>query len=438
MQHIVGIIAEYNPFHLGHAYQIEEARKKWGDDTPIIVVMSGPFTQRGEPSIASKWARTKAALSSGVDLVFEIPFTFACAPAERFARGAVALLHATGMVTDLFFGSECDDLHFLSTLADVLAEEPELFSVRLQELMRDGTSYASARQRALCDYLHSIGDDELASQAEIFIKKPNVILGIEYLIALKFLGSSIQPHLLLRKGAGYHESDSDLDFPSATALRNIVTNTSISGVLDIAKAANELSGKLPISSLSALLAEYQAGVKPVFMSDFSHDLLASIRRSESAELERFAYMGDQVAARIKNVVSDLRQEPDMSLFASLRSRISTKRFAATRTNRASCALLIGETKEDLLTMRTPSYLRVLGFSETGRYLLKRMRKSATLPIVDKPSDLLEYGKDPILSRSAELDRFSCDLWCLKSGLPYGDDFSRTVIYEKKKRTRGNN
>jgi predicted nucleotidyltransferase len=433
LKHIVGIIAEYNPFHCGHAYQIREARRKWGDDAAIVVVMSGSFTQRGEPSIASKWSRTKACLDSGADLVFEIPFSFACAPAERFARGAVFLLHATGIVTDLFFGSECEDMQLLSTLADILSDEPPFFSLRLQELMREGASFAGARQKALCDYFTSIGKPDLALQAENVVKRPNVILGIEYLIAVRHLGSLIVPSLLLRRGAGYHETDVDLDHPSASALRNIVTNSIKSGFLDVSSLACELSGRMPDPSLSSILSEYQSGVKPVFMSDFTHDLIATIRRSHASDLERFAYMGDQVAARMKNAVSELREEPGVSLYESLRSRISTKRYAGTRTSRASCALLVGETEEDIRSIETPPYLRVLGFSDTGRYLLKIMRKSAIIPIVDKPSDFLEFGGDPAFSRSAELDCFSNDLWCLKAGLPYGDDFSRTVIFEKNRK-----
>ncbi len=433
MKHVVGIIAEYNPFHCGHAYQIREARRKWGEDAAIIVVMSGSFTQRGEPSIVSKWSRTKACLDSGADLVFEIPFSFACAPAERFARGSVFLLHATGIVTDLFFGSECEDMPLLSALADILSDEPQFFSLRLQETMREGASYAVARQKALCDYLAAVDEPDLALQAEIVMKKPNVILGIEYLIAVKRLGSSICPSLLLRRGAGYHETDADLDYPSASSLRNIVTNRCKSGVLDVSTLACALSGKMPNPSLSSMLSEYQSGVKPVFMSDFTQDLIATIRRSRVCDLERFAYMGDQVAARIKNAVSELREEPGMPLFESLRSRISTKRFAGTRTSRASCALLVGETEEDIRNIDTPPYLRVLGFSDTGRYLLRRMRQSAIIPIVDKASDFLEYGSNVVFSRSAELDQFSNDLWCLEAGLPYGDDFSRTVVFEKKKK-----
>ena len=433
---VVGIIAEYNPFHLGHEYQIRKARQKWGEDTAIVVVMSGDFVQRGEPAIATKVSRTKAALASGADLVLCLPFTFACASADRFASGAIDTLDATGIVSDIYFGSECPDIHILEAVADVWAEEPVEVSLLITEAMRDGSSYAAARQASICRYLANRGNETLAQAAATFLSSPNVILGIEYLASIRRNNSRMRASLLERKGAGYHEIDPSSVFPSATALRNIVTNDCAAGVFDISSAARRLQGKMPESSLAELLTEYSNGCRPVFPSDFTEEILFAIRRTPVDSLRQTAYMGDCVAERLKNAVASLPTVKTADLYTTFTSVASTKRFAGTRINRAIVSLLIGQTTEDIHTILHPSYLRVLGFSDIGKYLLRRMRKSSTLPVLDKASDFLEYGDNSQIRRTSELDLIAADLRSVKAGQAYGNEFREKVVPYKSKKFKG--
>lgn len=424
---VIGIIAEYNPFHLGHAYQLQKAHELFGEDTAIVAVMSGSFVQRGEPAITGKWVRTQAALQCGVDLVIEIPFTFACASAERFALGAVSLLQATGIVTDLYFGSECIDLSLLTILAGILSEESLPYTLLLKANLKDGHSYAKARELALTSYLVTIGSSELAGKCGALLRMPNTILALEYLIALQKSGSRIKPSVLLRSGAGYHDISMASKNASASAIRNTVTKSVGKGVFSVSQLAGQLAGKMPSESLSPLLAEWSNGIRPVLAADFIPETILALRSHTTAQLDELAYMGDQVSHRLKNAVAGLRNCSKEDLPESFRALSDTKRYAGTRINRALISLLLGQTAADLASLSSPEYLRILGFSERGRYLLRLMKKTAVLPQIDKASDFLEYGQNEKLSRMAELDLLSTDLWGLKAGYIYGDEYERSVI-----------
>ncbi|MEI8200080.1 MAG: nucleotidyltransferase family protein [Eubacteriales bacterium] len=429
---VIGIIAEYNPFHLGHAYQLQKAHELFGEDTAIVAVMSGSFVQRGEPAIASKWTRAQAALQCGVDLVIEIPFTYACASAERFAQGAVGLLQATGIVTDLYFGSEFIDLSLLNILAGILSDESLPYTLLLKAGLKDGHSYAKARELALTAYLVAIGNSEIAEKCAALLKMPNTILALEYLIALKKSGSGIKPSVLLRYGAGYHDISMTNENASASAIRNTVTKSVVKGVFSVSQLAGQLAGKMPPESLSPLLSEWSNGIRPVLASDFIPETILALRSRTTAQLDGLAYMGDQVSHRLKNAVAGLRNCSKEDLPESFRALSDTKRYAGTRINRALISLLLGQTAADLASLSSPEYLRILGFSERGRYLLRLMKKTASLPQIDKASDFLEYGQNEKLSRMAELDLLSTDLWGLKAGYIYGDEYERSVIRIKGK------
>jgi predicted nucleotidyltransferase len=427
---VVGIIAEYNPLHFGHTYQIQKARELYGPDTPIVAVMSGSFVQRGEPAIAGKWARTQAALSCGIDLVIEIPFTFACASAERFALGAVSLLEATGIITDLYFGSECEDLPLLSSLADILCEESPAFVSFLKENLKEGSSYAKARELALTACLSSEGQTELAEKCGAILKLPNTILAIEYLIALKKTRSEIIPSVLLRSGAGYHDSSLSGLHSSATAIRGAVADDMKSNTFRISNIAEQLAGKMPAGALAPILSEWSGGIRPVLFPDFIREAVLALRTRTLQQLDDSAYMGDQLSNRLKNAVAGLRNCSQDDLSTAFRDLAKTKRYAETRINRALISLLCGQTSDDLTALSSPEYLRILGFSERGRYLLRLMRKTATLPQIDKASDFLEYGANEKLIRMSELDIISSDIWSLKAGYAYGDEYERSVIRSK--------
>ena len=199
---IVGLITEYNPFHKGHEYHIKRAKELTGADA-CVVVMSGNYVQRGTPAFMDKYARTSIALNHGADMVFELPLPFACSSAEYFATAAVTLLHKMGCVDYICFGSECDDISVLTSIASTLANAKTDNSHKLNELIKEwvktGIPYATARSNALATLL---GED-----CKQVVDKPNNILAIEYLKALTLLNSSIKPIAITRTNASYHHND---------------------------------------------------------------------------------------------------------------------------------------------------------------------------------------------------------------------------------------
>ena len=208
---VVGIIAEYNPFHEGHAYQIQKAKEQCGAEF-AVVVMNGDFVQRGEPAIFDKYTRTKEALLGGADLIFELPVRFGLSSAGDFAMGGVLALNALPFVTHLCFGTETGDLTPLLQAATFLCDEPDSYRTRVKHFVKQGILYPKARSLALAA--------ESGLPTETW-DSPNNILGLEYCVALQKLHSKIKPFTIRREGQGYHDNDTPAlsDFPSATFLR---------------------------------------------------------------------------------------------------------------------------------------------------------------------------------------------------------------------------
>lgn len=208
---VVGIIAEYNPFHEGHAYQIQKAKEQCGAEF-AVVVMNGDFVQRGEPAIFDKYTRTKEALLGGADLIFELPVRFGLSSAGDFAMGGVLALNALPFVTHLCFATETGDLTPLLQAATFLCDEPDSYRTRVKHFVKQGILYPKARSLALAA--------ESGLPTETW-DSPNNILGLEYCVALQKLHSKIKPFTIRREGQGYHDNDTPAlsDFPSATFLR---------------------------------------------------------------------------------------------------------------------------------------------------------------------------------------------------------------------------
>ena len=208
---VVGIIAEYNPFHEGHAYQIQKAKEQCGAEF-AVVVMNGDFVQRGEPAIFDKYTRTKEALLGGADLIFELPVQFGLSSAGDFAMGGVLALNALPFITHLCFGTETGDLTPLLQAATFLCDEPDSYRTRVKHFVKQGILYPKARSLALA------AESGLPTQTW---DSPNNILGLEYCVALQKLHSKIKPFTIRREGQGYHDNDTPAlsDFPSATFLR---------------------------------------------------------------------------------------------------------------------------------------------------------------------------------------------------------------------------
>ena len=242
------VIAEYNPFHNGHQYQLEETRKETGADF-LLVVMSGNFVQRGAPAIVNKYARTKTALLGGADVVIELPALYALSSAEFFAGGAVTLLNRLNVVDFLSFGSESGNIALLESCARILAEKEAELNSAIMPLLKNGVSYPAAREQALAAAVSGLGSafasDISPETLTGLLGSPNNILGLEYCKALFSLRSNIRPFTLKRTDRGYHDTAlSPCDISGSGADGNCV---SIPGPASgSAAAAGTSLGLLPV------------------------------------------------------------------------------------------------------------------------------------------------------------------------------------------------
>lgn len=397
----VGIIAEYNPFHNGHLYQLKKAKELSGADYAVIV-LSGDFTQRGTPAFIDKYARTEMALLSGADLVLELPVRFATGSAEAFAQGAVSLLHFLS-VDSLCFGSECGSLSDLSIVAKLLAEVPPAFRDALSEALKDGRSYPAARSEALKACLPADFD-------ETVLQSPNNILGIEYLKAIYKLNSNMEPFTIKREGSGYLEPAlKEGAFSSALALRNAL----FSG-----DRLSAVSSFVPESTLQILKSRLAETV-PLTEDDFSTLLFY---RLLSLEKEGYTAFYDVSQALSDKIAGNLFAFQSWSRFCAL---LKSKDLTYTRINRCLLHILLGIKKEDSPAL----YARVLGFRASSRPVFSTLSKKE-VPLVSKLADA-----DKLLNENAlfqlQQDIFAAHLYdavfAQKNGGTLSNEYRREII-----------
>ena len=379
---VAGIIAEYNPFHNGHHYQIQELRRLTGADY-VVVAMSGDFVQRGEPAIFDKYTRTRMALCGGADLVVELPILFATSSAEDFSSCGVALLEKLG-VDLLCFGSESGDLKKLQKAAEILVKEPEAWKIRLKEHLKKGETYPTARSLATTEYTK---DPELAA----LLSSPNNILAIEYLKALKKRSSPVTPVTIQRQGAGYHDTRLEQEesfrsvsenkfFASASAIRSLIQNNGF----DSDTITEKLRSQIPSDALSALISEGALDT-PVFPDDLTTLLnfrLLSLTQEQKG-FSTFSDLSPELASRLAKQTLQ---------FASCTERIDhlkTKGYTYTRISRALLHLLLGITSEQVFHARSldyAPYARILGFQKSSALLLSHLREKSQIPLITKTAD----------------------------------------------------
>lgn len=361
--HTIGIVAEYNPFHSGHAYQLRQSKQLLGGDGAVVAVMSGNWVQQADCAIADKWIRARLALLGGVDLVLELPTVWAAASAETFAFGAVSLLDSAGVVEHLSFGSELGQVAPLRQVAEAL-EAPDISQV-LSPFLRRGLPFAAARQAAL---------EETLGPAAAALSAPNNTLGIEYLRALSRLHSTIQPLTVRRAGAAHNSLAEETEHRSATQIRRSLRAG------EGQRAAAYLHPDAP-----ALLLE--AGLPSLDL--VSRAVLARLRTMTARD---WAALPDSGAAeglpqRLERAGRECSSPEDFL------TRCKTKRYAHARLRRLLLWAYLGLTEAD--RPAAPPYLRVLGFNARGQELLRQMKDRAALPILTKPAharDLDEPGR----------------------------------------------
>ena len=408
----IGFVAEYNPFHNGHLYQLQASRRQSGAEC-AVVVMSGNYTQRGEPAIVCKWARAEMALHSGADLVIELPAAYAMSSAEYFAYGAVRLLDSLGAVDMICFGSEAGSLENLSSAAAILEQEPESYKALLKEYLSKGLSFPAARQKAISSYCQrTYGRDDLSC----LLKSPNNILAIEYLKALRRLNSNIIPMTIERVGNDYNTTELTGKMSSATSIRKTIRENAWSD------ARRLLGDSMPYSSIAVMERQFEAGRGPIFPENYEMPLISALRRMSIEQIRQLPYMEQGLENRIK-----LAAEKAGS-YAELLDMIGTRRYTGTRIQRILFSILIGLTKETFDYFNSiggPAYIRILGFNSTGRRLLASIRENTALPLITKTADHknseLPGVAHMLAFEAATTDQYVLgfrDLYSRRSGMDY--------------------
>ena len=408
-----GIIAEYNPFHKGHAYHVAQARALSGADA-VIAVMSGHITQRGEIAITDKWSRAHAAVLSGVDLVLELPAVFAVRSAQYFASGGVRLMQSLGIVDHLAFGAEEAEIFSLTTAAAALEDASVIAQLKVS--LNSGKTYAAARSDALVSGGHATTG---------FIMSPNNILGVEYLRALKKYAPDMIPLPIRRIGSRYHSTEISGEFSSATAIRKafLQCTTQASGFLSALPAA---TAQMTVD----LIASGQAPADPARLDAV---ILSNIRRMTDTQLQSIPELSEGLENRLRKAANQAGTVTELMLL------LKSKRYPYTRLQRILAHLLLGTDPEQLATFDQagPLYARVLAMNHQGRAALRGISKHAAIPVITKTTAHLNSrtyhsGIFTPLQSMLAFDIAATDLFTLCLPNPAnrngGLDFSRSAVH----------
>lgn len=353
MGKVLGIVAEYNPFHNGHLYHLEQAKKITGSNYTVAII-SGNFTQRGSTSLFDKWSKAKTALQCGVDLVIELPVLYSISSAENFADGAIKILDSLKVLDYIAFGAETANVDILNSIADVLLREPKEYKNLLSQELQKGISFPQARQNALVAYLND------SRKYATVLSSPNNILGVEYLKALKKYRSKISPIAIERYEAGYNDLSYTANIASATAIRNMVKNNGF----------EILKNLMPAPSYAPLMEAIKNGHLVPDLSVFEKQIIYNLRRMSTSQISQLPDVSEGLEFALKNTANSCSNLVD---FLNI---IKSKRYTSTRIQRILLYSLLGITKKDMdLSKKVQPYVRVLGFNERGKFLLSEITKA---------------------------------------------------------------
>lgn len=353
MGKVLGIVAEYNPFHNGHLYHLEKSKKDTGSNY-TVAIMGGNFTQRGSASLIDKWSKAESAIQCGVDLVIELPVLYATSSAENFAEGAIKILDSLKVVDYVSFGAETADIEILNQCADVLYREPRGYKTLLSHELKKGISFPKARENALMMYLNNI-----RTFANV-LSSPNNILGIEYIKALKKLKSNMQPISIPRYEAGYNDLSYTGNIASSTAIRNMIKNDGF----------RALANLMPAPSYAILVQNIKAGHIIPDISSFEKEIIFTLRKMDTQEIAELPDVSEGLEFAIKNAANSCNS---MIEFLNI---IKSKRYTTTRLQRILLYSLLGITKKDMdISKKVQPYVRVLGLNKRGKFLISEIAKA---------------------------------------------------------------
>lgn len=409
---VTGIIAEYNPFHNGHAFHIEETRKNTQADY-CIAVISGDFVQRGAPALLNKYDRAKMALENGIDLVIELPVIAATSSAENFAQGGVCLLDALGVVSHISFGAEAataSAVDLLGRLAAFFAFEPPAFREYLDQALKSGCSFPAARAKAALTCLQQTHSDSMdantLAQLEQLLASPNNILAIEYMKAIRRHDCKLTPSVVTRTGAGYHDADTDTELASASALRNFIFQNSSEQKNNADTLNQMLTHTVPDSVRELLLTAYE---NHAFLQedDFSDLLYYELQRqllhptASDADATR-----SDLAQRITNKLEAF------TCWSEFVSDLKTKNQTYTAISRYLQHALLGIDDELLTAAQNchyAPYARILGFRKDASPLLKELQAHSQIPLLRKIAKERQR-LTPEQQKLLDLDVYAADLY----------------------------
>ncbi|MBR1852280.1 MAG: nucleotidyltransferase [Lachnospiraceae bacterium] len=404
------IVAEYNPFHNGHKFHIEEAARKTDADY-TVVIMSGNFVQRGAPALMDKYSRAQMALHSGADLCLELPACYAVSSAEYFATGAVALADKLGVVTNLCFGSECGDISILEHIADILLEEPAAFSEHMQAQLRRGVSYPIARTNALLQYDPSLMDNRNV------LGMPNNILGIEYVKALRKRNSNIIPTTTKRIGSDYHDKRLGDHQCSARAIRY---------ALCAGQQLEQLHNLVPEKVFSLMSFGYEDNSLM-----YSHDLSAALQYKLVQERTRgFTQYLDVSQELSDRIVKHLYDFTDYESFCDL---LKSKNMTYTRISRCLLHILLDIKKEQMAAYQEMDYIpyiKMLGFRKDSAALLNAIAENAAVPLISKLADaktLLPPDANAMLEEEIRMSDIYQSALSQKNGQPMVNEYRTPLV-----------
>lgn len=408
MGKVLGIVCEYNPFHNGHLYHLEELKKITGSNYSIAI-MSGNFTQRGSTAIIDKWSRTETALKAGIDLVIELPTLYAISSAENFADGAIHILDSLKIVDYVGFGAETSDIDVLDNIADVLYNEPRAYKTLLSHELNKGISFPKARENALLIYLNNI------RKYVNVVSAPNNILGIEYIKALKKYKSIIKPISIARFEAGHNDLSYHSNIASGTTIRNIIKN----GNFDI------LRRLVPESTYSILMDNIKQTHIVPDLSVFERQIFYNLRKMSIEEIRELPDVTEGLEFSIKKATNSCN-----SIYEFL-NIIKSKRYTSTRLQRILLYSLLGITKKDMeLSRKVTPYIRVLGLNNKGKFMISEIAKAnPKLEIITSVKRFLDNSNNKNLKSMLNKDIFATDVYTL--GFTYDScsnlDFTKKII-----------
>ena len=380
----IGIIAEYNPFHNGHLYQIQKAKELTGADT-VIAVMSGNFTQRGDTSLINKFEKAKIALQNEVDMVIELPTIYSISSAENFALGGIKILNEIGNIDYLVFGIEEDNLQELKAIADVLVNENDEFKRTIKEELDKGNSYPKAREIALKKVLSS-------ENVENIMKKPNNILAIEYLKALKTTNSKIKPFAIKRKNTMHNDENINENYSSGTYIRKLFIENNF----------DEIKKVVPKYTYERLLELKNQGTYVSSINDFSDIVIYKIRTMTKEEISQIADVNEGLENSIKLASTTCKTIDEII------EKVSTKRYTKTRISRILTYILLDITKSEMeQAKKNNPYIRVLGINKKCEEILSTINNNKLITSLKKFEE--NNGENQLLN----IDKKATEIYTIK-------------------------